>query len=211
MLHGGGAIAWDRVCQPKAEGGLGIKKLEEWNKEAMSNLFTAPQPRVKWCKEVWARLNTPKHSVILWLAMLNRLKTKERLKKYGILLQDHCSLCDSNMENEQHLFFDCCLSSYCLDEIKHWLDWKAINMSLPQLVRWIGTARVSKFKKLVLAAAIAAVVYRICQERNGVIWHGNKVNKCQMVEDIKWSLRTRINMVFPKKIQSIDRDWFYAL
>ncbi|XP_060974586.1 uncharacterized protein LOC133039690 [Cannabis sativa] len=164
------------------------------------SLFTTPQQSVKWCKEVWARLNTPKHSVILWLAMLTQLKTKERLKRYGILSNDHCSLCVSNLENEQHLFFECDLSCYCLDEIKQWLDWKARTRFIPKLVQWIGRARISNFKRMVLSAAIAVVVYHVWQARNGIIWNGNKVNKCQMVEDIKGSLRTRISMVIPKKI-----------
>ena len=33
----GAQIAWDRVCLPFEEGGLGIKKLEQWNKPAITN------------------------------------------------------------------------------------------------------------------------------------------------------------------------------
>jgi hypothetical protein len=28
-------VAWERVCTPKREGGLGIKKLETWNQASM--------------------------------------------------------------------------------------------------------------------------------------------------------------------------------
>jgi hypothetical protein len=36
-------VAWDMICTPKTEGGLGLKRVEEWNKAAIMrhiwNLF----------------------------------------------------------------------------------------------------------------------------------------------------------------------------
>ncbi|KAF4372236.1 hypothetical protein F8388_002235 [Cannabis sativa] len=51
---------------------------------AWYNLFSTPSNRVKWSSEVWAGLNTPKHNVITWLAMLNRLKTHDRLIRFDV-------------------------------------------------------------------------------------------------------------------------------
>jgi hypothetical protein len=42
--RGGIKVSWDQVCLPKQEGGLGLKKVEDWNKAAVMkhiwNLFT---------------------------------------------------------------------------------------------------------------------------------------------------------------------------
>lgn len=175
-FQGAGAVAWDEVCKGKNDGGLGIKKLEDWNRAAMSKyiwaianrqeslwmrwvhsvyirkddwwnykasihaswywrklvnlkdqikqkghlnfqtqrysiakgyeLFRPSLMKVGWRREVWARLNIPKHSVILWLVMLNRLKTKERLVKFGMQMNELCSLCNRQKENIRHLFFE---------------------------------------------------------------------------------------------------------
>ena len=35
MRTNGAKVAWDQVCLPKKEGGLGIKRITEWNKIAL--------------------------------------------------------------------------------------------------------------------------------------------------------------------------------
>ncbi|XP_030478094.1 uncharacterized protein LOC115695144 [Cannabis sativa] len=47
-------------------------------------ILTPSLTKSYWSKEVWARLNLPKHCFILWLAMHGRLKTKDRLSRMGI-------------------------------------------------------------------------------------------------------------------------------
>ncbi|XP_050207357.1 uncharacterized protein LOC126656782 [Mercurialis annua] len=46
-----------------------------------------------WFKIVWGKNYVPKHSFILWLAIKNRLKTKDKLKRWGVTPDDHCVLC----------------------------------------------------------------------------------------------------------------------
>ncbi|XP_062114571.1 uncharacterized protein LOC133825675 [Humulus lupulus] len=48
--------------------------------------------RVNWSKEVWGRLNTPKHSFTLWLAIQDRLKTKARLYRFNVLPEARLSV-----------------------------------------------------------------------------------------------------------------------
>uniref|UniRef100_A0A803Q636 Uncharacterized protein n=1 Tax=Cannabis sativa TaxID=3483 RepID=A0A803Q636_CANSA len=93
MFHGAGAVAWENICQPKRAGGLGIKKLEEWNKACCH----------------WFPGRKIHHS--------NR-------------------------------------------EITIWLNWNDVSTSLPQLLRWIGRAKISKFHKMIFVAAIAGLVFR---------------------------------------------------
>uniref|UniRef100_A0A803Q2Q6 Reverse transcriptase domain-containing protein n=1 Tax=Cannabis sativa TaxID=3483 RepID=A0A803Q2Q6_CANSA len=81
--------------------------------------------RVFWNKFVWNRFNIPKHSFIAWLAMLGKLKTKERLMRFGVIEEDICLLCNDSSETIEHIFFCCQYSKECLLQIKGWLQWEA--------------------------------------------------------------------------------------
>ncbi|KAM6577927.1 hypothetical protein CsatB_029764 [Cannabis sativa] len=147
----------------------------------------------------------------MWLAMLNRLKTQNRLIKFGVKVNGTCCLCDVHPENCQHLFFDCKIDRHCLLEVKNWLNWHAQTSNLPQLIRWIGKARISKFKKKVLAAATAALVYSLWKSKIAVIWKKSLINPARIIEDIKGTLKIQIAMFMPRKVKNINRDWVFAL
>ncbi|KAM6544580.1 hypothetical protein CsatB_025316 [Cannabis sativa] len=69
--------------------------------------YKAIQPianKVDWDSIVWSRSNIPKHSFILWLSMLNRIKIKDRLQ-YKELENSKCLLCNIDDETVPHLFF----------------------------------------------------------------------------------------------------------
>ena len=40
--------------------------------------------RVSWYKLLWSSLNVPKHAVVVWMAILSRLPTKDRLITWGM-------------------------------------------------------------------------------------------------------------------------------
>jgi hypothetical protein len=53
-------VSWVKVCVPRQEGGLGLKRIDVWNKAAMLrhiwNLFSrADSLWVAWVKENWLR------------------------------------------------------------------------------------------------------------------------------------------------------------
>lgn len=81
-------------------------------------------------------MNTPKHSFIMWLAMQNRLLTKERAQKFMSLADYKCVICETKDENIAHLFCACNVVKCWLNEVKQWLGWKAINDNLQGLIRW---------------------------------------------------------------------------
>ncbi|KAM6587484.1 hypothetical protein CsatA_010089 [Cannabis sativa] len=282
MFNGPGAVAWENICQPKKAGGLGIIKIEEWNKAAtckyiwaISNkrdslwqrwihsvylkdqdwwnytasihaswywkklvaikeqlklkcdtaafqqrqytiaagyvLFSPPGTKQKWCNEVWNRLNIPKHSVILWLAMLNRLKTKERLLKHGLQVSELCCLCNEQTETVQHLFFECDVAVKWLQDIKQWLSWNVVSLNLATLLRWIARAKISRFRKKVYTAAIAGLVYSVWKLRNNITWQGESLSSNRVTEETKWNIKTRIVVFIPKKTKEVDKKWLKEL
>ena len=59
---------------------------------------------VKWDGVVWDSSNTPKHAFILWMAMLGKLSTYDRLHFIDVE-SDSCSVCVDVLETHEHLFF----------------------------------------------------------------------------------------------------------
>ncbi|KAM6574467.1 hypothetical protein CsatA_022794 [Cannabis sativa] len=164
-----------------------------------------------WSKEAWGRLYVPKHSFMLWIAMLDRLKTKERLHRFQLVNDDECVLCRTTTETSQHLFFSCNFSQQGLQQVKRWLGWNMVSSSLKNIIRWIERAKIGKFKKAVFSAAIAGLVYMIWKSGNEKIWNDKIVPVDTIVQQLQIAVKNRITSVKPKKIQQKDLQWFDAL
>ena len=63
--------------------------------------------KVVWHKLLWAPFVLPKHAVIAWMVIQNRLPTLDRLKKWGLVMDETCVLCHHEAETREHLFFQC--------------------------------------------------------------------------------------------------------
>jgi len=74
---------------------------------------------VRWASVIWEQWSLPKHSFSLWLAMLGKLRTRDRLQ---FLSPDPvCSLCQNADESHAHLFFNCDWSSSLWSKARFWL------------------------------------------------------------------------------------------
>jgi hypothetical protein len=61
---------------------------------------------------VWLHSPSPKMACCLLKGILDRLPTKSRLMRFGIIDSTSCALCGSGCETRDHLFFDCPYSHY---------------------------------------------------------------------------------------------------
>ena len=66
--------------------------------------------KVDWQRLLWRPLNIPKHSIIAWMAIINRLPTKDRLRSWGTEMEGNCVLCQQEMDTRDHIFFGCSFS-----------------------------------------------------------------------------------------------------
>ena len=74
---------------------------------------------VHWANVVWEQWSLPRHSFSLWLAILGKLKTRDRLL---FLSSDPiCPLCENAEESHAHLFFNCDWTSSLWRKARHWL------------------------------------------------------------------------------------------
>ncbi|XP_062075390.1 uncharacterized protein LOC133779445 [Humulus lupulus] len=171
-------------------------------------LLSPVHEQVNWSKEFWGRLNTPKHSFILWLAIQDRLKTKARLYRFNVLPEARCQFCKVADETTTHLFFDCPFSSECLQQIKSCVCWGISACQLPCIMRVIGRMKATRFRKMVLSAIIAALVYHLWRARNESLWLSSLDNPTSIVQKIKAASKIRIQSVWPKKVSAKDFEWY---
>ena len=75
-------------------------------------------------------------------------------------------LCEDQIETIEHLLFKCRVAQGFLFQVKKWLGWGAVSNSLTSLTRWLERAKMSKSKKKIYAAYMAALVYLIWKSRN---------------------------------------------
>ncbi|XP_010669966.1 uncharacterized protein LOC104887078 [Beta vulgaris subsp. vulgaris] len=169
------------------------------------------EEHVTWDKFVWNRISIPKHRVITWLIMKNRLNTADRLLKYGLIHDDACQFCSTGRETQEHLFFQCDYSRKCVDLLRSWLGMVSHQYDFQRIVRFWRNNRTSCFKKKVLAAVLKVAVYFIWWARNEAVWNLVGWRPDQIVHRVKSLTILRINTVLPKKTSTADRAWFDLL
>lgn len=76
-------------------------------------LLSVPSPEVTWHSTVWFKEEVPRCTFITWLAMLERLPTRDRLIPWGLTVPNCCVLCNGGVESHSHLFFECRLLLVC--------------------------------------------------------------------------------------------------
>ncbi|XP_020260934.1 uncharacterized protein LOC109837204 [Asparagus officinalis] len=192
-----------------------IRSCYNQSKIQLSELYKILSPinvnvSVPWADTVWESSNLPKHSFILWLAIQNRLLTKDRLLKRGVIQSNHCSLCEGGSESHKHLYFDCSFSMTVWNGVMEWLkfSWRTCDWRL--LLDWYCNSLKVKGSKLkVKRMAIAAVVYYIWKERNERIFKLKSRCSSQIIRDIKVDLYTAI--LNKPSLPNEDWVWFLSL
>ncbi|KAJ9536407.1 hypothetical protein OSB04_un000420 [Centaurea solstitialis] len=157
---------------------------EAW-KTLVGDMEDAP-----WYGICWFKQYIPKYSFCLWLAILNRLPTQDRMLRWAPQSdQLLCSLCERSIDSRDHLFFDCHYSSSVWEKsrneigLDHYQGWEEILHNLIHH-RWGSNAVRKKM-------FFAATVYFIWQERNRRLFDGRKRNPQQLFNELKASIHMK--------------------
>ncbi|XP_060195301.1 uncharacterized protein LOC132624556 [Lycium barbarum] len=154
------------------------------------------RPKMADADLIWSKILLPKHRVVVWLAVQQRLLTRTRLNRLGIECEDDmCVLCDAQkQEDAVHLFVDCDWAKELWAEAQDWMGIKVQLGSVQQTLQQIKQKRWSKFKREIVAAGYGAVIYHIWRLRNGKIFKGQIVHRDFVMQQIKMIVRERISM-----------------
>ena len=143
----------------------------------------------------------------MWLTVLGKLKTKQKLWTIGAIDNYSCLLCGTGMESIDHLFFDCVYSSRCLAGISQWLNWRMKAKTVDRILKWIGKAKMTKMHRKISYVTMTALVYNIWKMRNEALWQGKVCIVEKVVQEIKREVKMRIKIVRPKKASRRDIEW----
>lgn len=118
---------------------------------------------IRWATVVWENWALPKHSFVLWLAVLGKLRTKDRL--HFIPADTNCVLCGQDLESHCHLFFKCQWTSSLWGNIVRWLHIHRRMPTLSSAIRGL-TPKKKKMEFRMRRASLGIAVYLIWEERN---------------------------------------------
>ncbi|XP_039051217.1 uncharacterized protein LOC120192513 [Hibiscus syriacus] len=96
--------------------------------------------KVSWHKVIWFPLHTPKLSSISWMVILDRLPTRDRLIRMGIVSDSLCILCNEDNESRNHLFVECTYATSLWNSIMNLSSMRDIHRSWDSRIEWAAQA-----------------------------------------------------------------------
>ncbi|XP_026383439.1 uncharacterized protein LOC113278933 [Papaver somniferum] len=162
-------------------------------KDTYKTISTHNDP-VNWHSLVWFKNYIPRKSFITWVAFHGRLKTRAKLKQWGLIENPSCVLCDGGDETEEHLFHDCMFASIIWKGLLLKLGYDRVACSTWKdeltwcIEHFAGSNLIITIKKLVFTGFF----YELWRERNNMIFSGKKCTTLQVslmiVQDIQLKL-----------------------
>lgn len=130
------------------------------------------QPASSWVDFVWFKGRINKHSICLWMEILDGLKTRDLLTKFITISNASCFLCSSSRETSNHLFLQCDYSMRI---------WRGIARKFGTILNSSSTivdfdyCDISRPRNLVLAKlCFLAFVWHVWKARDARIFEGKR-------------------------------------
>ncbi|XP_021732308.1 uncharacterized protein LOC110699125 [Chenopodium quinoa] len=146
-------------------------------KMSIRQLYTQIRPQVE--KVTWKRIICnnrafAKSVFITWLAIWNRLVTKDRLTTLKITCDPLCFFCASTAESVSHLFFECSYSASIWNKILQLLGFCRIGQRFDSEVLWVlQQGRRATAKGRLLLMCFAETIHCIWIQRNTLMFTGD--------------------------------------
>ena len=155
-----------------------------------------PSPTVPWFYLVWFPGHLPRHSIVVWFAILKRLSTHDRIASFT-LGPFACSLCNQGMETHDHLFFNCPYSSFVWQGIQQSLGVVIPTSTWDIFFGWAGsTWRRNSPGHIIPRICLGATVYSIWQERNARTFKNELRTKHRLLVDIRYQICSQIQIKY---------------
>ncbi|XP_039068433.1 uncharacterized protein LOC120214662 [Hibiscus syriacus] len=166
------------------------------NASSIWDSIRSKNQKVPWHKLVWFSLHIPKHSMITWMALLDRLPTKDRLHRIGLTNDCSCLLCNSEVETRDHLFLLCPTAVSLWERIfsfsgLHFTGYLWEEFLEMASSNWKGKSLLSTVMKI----ALNALVYLLWEERNRRLYQGRTRPANELLKNIKSIVCLQLNGV----------------
>ena len=152
----------------------GWQNVERKGKFSIAQMYKSLRPllqKVPQRKIICNNKASPKSVFILWLAIQDRLSTKDRLTQWRLNCSPGCVLCDKYDENREHLFFECEYSSSIWKNVLKTLNISGPHLKFPEVTEFIQRqARKNTKRSQLLVMCFAEAIHSIWLERNRKIF-----------------------------------------
>ncbi|XP_010677678.1 uncharacterized protein LOC104893277 [Beta vulgaris subsp. vulgaris] len=162
-------------------------------------------------KFMWNRLSIPKHRLIAWMAMKERLWTKDRLMQAGVVQSDECQFCVVGHETHIHRFFQCKNSHDFLQITKRWLGYNITPIVFHRIISYLRRSKRNGFQRLVMVAVLSGLMYQVWWARNEACWNGVVWRPEVVARRVQKLVVDRIFSVLPHKLFDANRVWLDSL
>ncbi|XP_019257768.1 PREDICTED: uncharacterized protein LOC109235982 [Nicotiana attenuata] len=133
------------------------------------------QQKVPWRKLICNNGGMPKWNFILYMAILGKLNTRDRLARWEVTNELLCPMCNVEEESVEHLFFKCTFAAAIWSKILHWMGVNRQTMKWSQEIEWAcSNAKSRSANAEIYRIAIAGCVYHVWQERNHRIFRAKQ-------------------------------------
>ncbi|XP_071718391.1 uncharacterized protein [Rutidosis leptorrhynchoides] len=148
----------------------------------------------------------PKHAFILWLAVLNRLNTQDRMMKWTSNQDLKCVFCGKVADSITHLFFGCDFSLKIWKCMKEKILYRGIPDNLPDIMQGMAVYPYSRnIWSIINRLLIAASVYFIWQERNHHIFRKVQRDEAAICKDIQNFMQLKLLTFKVKQSWAVKR------
>lgn len=114
----------------------------------------------------WFEWSVPKHSTSVWLFVLDRNPTLERLQRWGLDVETTCLLCVAQPESRDHFFFQVILLFHILELCSVEVKLLSTPHDWDLIFRWLPTASPSPVSSRALIQLWHGTIYGLRMERN---------------------------------------------
>ncbi|XP_074313773.1 uncharacterized protein LOC141648967 [Silene latifolia] len=107
------------------------------------------KPTVAWYKWILNEHVIPKHQFMGWLYAHGAMRTKDKLIKYGLDVDDSCLLCEQAAESIDHLLCDCIYGRKVMQDISQKMQ---ISFPVTDMLGWCNQRTGTKLQQEVHVA-----------------------------------------------------------
>ena len=148
--------------------------------------------KVFWHEVIWFSCRILKHAFLSWVAARDRMVTRDRLIRWGLLVPVTCVLRVGHNEDRQHMFFDFNYSKQVWSFFTN-----RLRLVPPVLfedgLRWLKNPSREKNVKLIVRLLHQACIYLIWKERNSSI-HTNIARPPEaIIAEVKQIIQLRLD------------------
>lgn len=147
--------------------------------------------RTHWASIVWSPTITLKHSFVFWLAVRDRLPTRDKL--HFVVTDSSCPSCGSHLETQDHLLFHCSLAQDVWRRVLNWLCIPNVFPTLKNLIRWtLKHARRRSTRTKFIKVTFACTIYCLWISRNKKIFE----DQVSIAQDVAHRIVTHVYRIF---------------